>query len=155
MTTDTQKTMSLKQFALFAKGWYLKPKQESNSENIWEQVKTILCADQYMPESKNDVLGILISNITPFIEKDKASLALELISSIEPNNTHSIGYFTKTSMIKNENIEYDYKTAVLYYYIHKVHFMTGNITGKLPKPDSKIMPLSKKLTQTDLALFEA
>lgn len=152
---ENHNKFNLKQFALFSKGWYFKPRQEENSENIWEQVKTILRADQYMPDTKNDVLSILVSNITPFIKKDSASLAMELISSIEPNNTHTIGYFTKTSLFyKNENIEYDYKTAVLYYYMYKVNRMDRSITGKLPKPDLNIMPLTKELTETDLALFK-
>lgn len=153
MEITEKTTLSLKQFALFSKGWYHKPNKEENNENIWEQVKTILRADNYQPDTKNDVLSILITAVTPILEKDKTDLIFDLISGIEPKNTHTIGYFTKDSMIKNDNIDYDYKTAVLYFYIHKVHFMRGKLTGKLPKPDPSIMPLSKELTQTDLALF--
>ena len=58
-----KKELKLKHFGLFAKGWYNKNGNEKNPQNIWTNVMKVLTGDDYQPETKNDVIGILTSNI--------------------------------------------------------------------------------------------
>jgi len=146
--------MKLNNFVLFCKGWY-KRKDDSNPENIWDDVKTVLCGDDYQPETHGDVLYIVINNMTEYFKKDTTAFAMELIDAIHPFNCWKIGYFTKDhNWVKGSNdIIYDHQTAVLYFYMSKIKFLDKNITGKLKEPDPKIMQLNHKMTKENKKMF--
>lgn len=135
--------LKLKHFALFAKGHYAWPKENTeHNEKMWDCVKSALCADDYQPQTKEDIINILISNIAQYGKKNKVDDAMDFVNAIHPQNCYKIGYFTTDFFLARgyvKRIKYDYMTAVLYYYISKVRFMQKKNFGKLPKPDARVL----------------
>ena len=138
--------MKLKHFALFCKGHYAWPKaNKEHDEQMWECVRLALCADDYQPETRHDILHIIVSNVTEFTNDDKERFVLELTNAISPYACYNIGYFTRDFFLAKgytKRVKYDYQTALLYFYIHKVRFMHANVIDGLPKPDPKILELA-------------
>ena len=138
--------MNLKNVTLYAKGWYKK------SNDIIEDLKKCLNADDYCPCDRGDVCNILISNLsqTPWLMRNGISYYInDLLSGINPKTCWKIGYYTKNNAPcykpeENETYpEYDFQTAIIYYYLSILRFMEMKDLGGLPKPSKKVLPLSK------------
>lgn len=147
--------MKLKHFTLLAKNWYkVIGNKYENPEVIWDAVKQVLQADNYLPENKRDCLDIIIHNVTPFIKKDMAVYTMEMLNNIDPRFCSSIGYYTKDHEGSNpkSTLTYDYQTAILYHFLSITKFMTSDITNPLPIPDPKVLPVA--MTKEEKVLFE-
>jgi hypothetical protein len=154
---ENKKELTLKHFALFAKGWYDNTGDERKPENVWDSAKKALAGDNYMPETKNDVIGILTARVTPLSHMSTTDHVMDMLSIVDPTECWKHGYVTKDYPFASDAERaifpaYDYKTAVLYYYIHCVRFMNNVSTGQLPPPDPKVMP-TKKMTKENKAMF--
>jgi len=139
--------LRLKHFALFAKGHYAWPKENiKHDEKMWDCVKSALCADDYQPQTKADIVNILISNVAPYGKKNRVDAAMDFVNAIHPRSCYSIGYFTSDYFLARgylKRVKYQYMTAILYYYINKVRFMDKKNCGKLPKPDASVLEIDK------------
>lgn len=140
--------LKLMHFALLCKGHYEWPKSNKDQHaNMWEYVKKALHADDYQPQTKEDITGILIANVTKHIKKDKDTFTSMLLNAIHPHGCYSVGYYTRDWQFAKghtKRVRYDYQTAVLYFYIHHVRFMNVNEFGEMPSPDARVLPLSRK-----------
>ena len=140
--------MNLKNVALYSKHWY------QRSGDIWEDIKTCLKADDYMPDNKQDILNIVIRNVAPFF-KSSSYYNIEqftpyFIDEIAPYNCWKYGFYHKkcawafkTEEEKNSAPEYDYQTAILYFFLSRLANATITECDGLPNPDKKVLPLSK------------
>jgi hypothetical protein len=154
---ENKKELALKHFALFAKGWYDNKGTEKNPENVWVNAMKALTGDDYLPETKNDVIGILTAQVTPLSRRSTTDHVMDMLSIVDPAECWKHGYVTKDYPFASDEEKlklpaYDYKTAVLYYYIHCVRFMNNVSTGQLPPPDPMVMP-TKKMTKDNKAMF--
>lgn len=139
--------MKLKHVALYTKGWY------QRTDDIWADIQACLVGDDYTPFTKQDILDIVIRNVTPLFSNYTVSdFTIELISSINPVECWKNGYYHKehTWIPKKESekfAEYDYQQAVLWFYLSRLQRATVYECGGLPKKaNEKVLPLSKKET---------
>jgi len=132
----------LKNVTLYAKGKYHK------SGDIWADVKKCLEGDDYTPETKVDILSIIIAQMSRICFKDKGidTIMLEVYNSIRPEQTNiETGYTHRQSKYliqRNDSIvNYDVNEAILWYYLTKIRFLTVSDIGGLPAPDPNVLPL--------------
>ncbi len=139
--------LKLKHFILLCKRGYepIGDAQYFNPQLIWDAVKKVLEADDYMPGTKSDVISILICNIIPCVDKNATSITMDILSGIDRHNCYKYGYFTNEHTEGNpkSTIDYDYQTAILYYLMSTVRFFTKEQFGELPNPDPNILPVSE------------
>jgi len=134
--------MKLKHVALYAKHHY------ERSVDVWEDVKKCLEADDYMPSNKIDILNIIIRNVTPLHHQKPTELIMELVEGISPHNCWKYGFYhNQCTWVKEckEYPDYDYKTAVLYFYLSTLMGSTITELDGLPEADKKVLPYSKDL----------
>lgn len=118
-------SMKLIHVALYAKGHYKRT-------DIWEDLKQCLRAHDYMPDTKEDVMGILMARLNELVLKQYHSpehSMTELLKDIDPQNTWKCGYYTTSTPWKaypNDGLlpEYDYKEAVVRAYLSRLVSMT-------------------------------
>lgn len=129
--------------ALYAKLHY------ERSENIWEDIKACLRADDFEPRTKGDVLDIIVRRVAKLHEtKDIEHYTLRLIDDISPSGCWRRGYYTNDYPFKMKGDilpEYDYYEAVLRTHLSILMGMTiDQLGGKLPKADGNVLPLRKQ-----------
>lgn len=134
--------MKLKHVALYAKHHY------ERSGDVWEDVKKCLIADDYMPSNQIDILNIIIRNVTPLFHQKTPELVMELVEGISPHNCWKYGFYHKgCTWVKDYDTLplYEYKEAVLYFYLSTLMGATIVELGGLPDADKKVLPFSKDL----------
>lgn len=136
--------MRLKHVALYSKHWY------KRSDDVWADLIKCLEADDYTPQTKYDVLSIIINNVAPLFNKwDIERYTIDLISAISPQNCWKHGYYTKDHTLAVERWpelaykNYDYYEATLWYFLSKLSNSTITELGGLPKPSKSVLPLKK------------
>lgn len=136
--------MNLKHLALYMKGHY----ERGNA--IWDDVKKCLIADDYEPNTTGDMLGIVIRNVAPmFSNYGIPEYTRELVEAIQPSICWRYGFYTKEhTWCKPEDIanfpDYDYQTAILYFFLSRLQGATVKECGGLPEADPNVLPLTKK-----------
>lgn len=80
----------LSHLALYAKGWY------NRSDNIWEDLKKILCLDGYTPFTNGDVYSIILGKVQECPSYRWTELR-EVLIGIHPNNCWKFGYYVKNN----------------------------------------------------------
>ena len=136
--------MNLKHLALYTKAHY------ERSEFIWADVEKCLRADDYEPVTTGDMLGIVIRNVAPMFSKmEIPDYTRELVDAIHPHTCWKFGFYTKEhTWCKPEEIakfpEYDYKTAILYFFLSRLQGSTIKECGGLPEASADVLPLTKK-----------
>lgn len=130
-------------FVLYSKHWY------KRSNNIWADIKKCLEADEYLPDDKADMLSIIINHFAPLLQHNGSEYyTRELIFGVTPEQCWKYGYYTKEAKwIKggkeyDELPDYDYMTAVLYYFMSNVSSMEISKIGKLKKPLNTVLEFS-------------
>ncbi len=114
---QTKEKCNLSHTILYSKGWYNK------TNDVIEDLKRILCYDDFQPCDKNDIISILISSY----EKSIDIRLINLISEIHPENCWKIGYHY-------EDGKYDYYTAVIYKILSDFRFLNNkNWIPRVPK----------------------
>jgi len=133
--------MRLKQVALYAKNWYKRT-------DVIEDLKKVLEADDYTPDNKFDIANILIANVGKlFSDKSITDAMMELVNGVSPQNCWKSGYYTKDFYLKKSDEvlpEYDYYTAVIYFFLSKLAHSTIDKLDGLPKANKKVLPLRTK-----------
>jgi hypothetical protein len=141
METATIKKYQLSNVALYAKGHY------KRSGDVWADVKRCLIADDYQPSTQGDVVNIIINNSEPiFKDKDRKYMMLDLVDSIHPQACWKIGFFTKDFKLNKDwekCPDYDYMTAILYFYLSKLSTALIKDLGDIGNADKKVLPLKK------------
>lgn len=143
------KEFHLNHVALYTKGHYAK------NEDIWEDIKACLRADDYTPETKENVLAIVTRNVAPLFKQDIVDYTRALIDAINPYGCWKYGYYTNTcDWIKNykELKDYDQQEAILWFFLSKLQGSTNTELNNLVRvrADSKVLPLAKKKKQVKL-----
>jgi len=100
---------------LYAKGWYKK------TNDIWEDLKAILVLDGYQPDTKANILGILVYRFND-LKIHQTSLP-EVLVGIHPNNCWKSNYITKEHCPISNAPDYDMPTAVVYYIMSVLRFL--------------------------------
>lgn len=141
------KSFKLLHVLKYAKKHYLR------TDDIWADLKLCLQADDYTPDDKNDILGIMNTNMSPLLMASERALS-DFIKYCAPDRTWEIGYWTKEcqeplfSKRNPEEIEnrphYDYWTAVLYSYLFILRFIDKKLLGVDKLPESCIPELRIK-----------
>lgn len=132
--------MNLKHLALYTKNHY------QRGEFVWQDVKKCLLADDYQPDTREDMLQIIIRNVSPMFNgmtiPDYTRL---LVEAIHPHNCSKYGFHVsehvQLQMEKVDHIGYYYKTAILYFFLSKLQGATVDECGGLPEPDGNVLPL--------------
>ena len=140
--------MNLKNVCLYAKGWYKK------SDDIVEDLKKCLDADNYSLFDKRDVSHILmncISQIPWMMRNGIEYYTLNLLDGVNPMICWKIGYYTKDNYhptprdIEKGLVlpEYDFQMAIIHYCLSTLRFMETKDLGGLPRPSKKVLPLTR------------
>ena len=156
MKKNRKNKMALEHFALFSKMHYEWPKENrDHDDNMWKSVEKCLIADDYMPQTRHDIIHILTMNIVKYHgKKDRTDFMLDMLNKTRPESCYQAGYFTQDYFLAKgylKKVKYDYNTALLYYFIHSVKFMKAKSIYKLPKPDKNVLPLRKEWYPKPLA----
>lgn len=133
--------------ALYAKGHY------QRGENLWEDLKKCLTADDYSGEGfdKYDVVNLLIIHGERIPFHGSSPRARHMIVDIAPENCWRRGYYTKDARwIKDENLpEYDYWEAVARFYLSEIAgSLIADLGKPLPKADPNVLPLANYDNET-------
>lgn len=137
--------MNLKHVALYTKFHYKK------SDDIWADIKKCLEADTYMPRNKEDILTIIIRNVVPLFNMPTADFAMVFTDALYPYNCWKYGYYhNDCKWVKDYKKlpEYDYQTAILWFYLSKLQGATIDECGGLPQADEKVLPFSETLLES-------
>jgi hypothetical protein len=131
--------MNLKHIALYSRHNY------KHSSDIWADIKKCLEADDYTPRNRFDMIEIISRNVAPlFSPKGIEEYTVELLDSTYPHNCWKCGYYTKGhewAGFESSEVEYDYLTAVLYFFLSKLQRTTASDLGGLPEADKKVLPI--------------
>jgi len=134
----------IKHVALYAQDDY------KRSDDIWADILRCMHADGFSPQSREEMIKILVDDISPlFMQDDIRYYTNELINSIHPMKCAEYGYFYKGNTLnkskeESEKLEdYDYKTAILYFFLRRLEYATLTELGGLPEPNPEVLPLSK------------
>ncbi len=124
---------TLQHTVLYAKNWY------KRSDNFWEDMKACLNADDYMPDDKNDCVGIILSQFDKLDYKQYRDSKLSFLSGILPANCYKFGYYTKGNcdwLKEQPTNEYDVVEAAIRYCLS--HFVQlGSDEWNVCEPDFK------------------
>ena len=135
--------MKLKHVALYSKLHY------ERSGNVWGDLRKCLRADDYTLGNKNDILRIIIRNVTPLFCYDKTEMVMELVCSIHPSECWKSGFYTKDHewAVRNDAAlkykEYDQQEAILFFYLSKLQSATKDELDGLPEADENVLPFSQ------------
>lgn len=135
--------LKLKHTILYAKGWYIR------SENIWNDLKNVFVADGYVCcSTQKDIFEIVLYNLDN-IPYSSTSVLTDIIEGISPDTCFKSSYFTTDYYFsKREEKEklptYDFKTAILYYFLSKLRFLNSEFHEELPTLDKKVLPVDNK-----------
>ena len=132
--------MKLKNVALYAKLWY-------ERGEVWQDIKICLQADGYEPQTKQDILRIVMRNVAPLFKGTIEDFAIDLIEDISPGECWKSGFFhSQCTWVDEAEFHplYDYKTATLYFFLSKLQGATIDELDGLPKAKSKVLPLTKR-----------
>lgn len=132
----------LSNVVLYAKGWYF------NTGDVWSDLKKILILDGYTPFTNNDVYSIILNKVQNCNIYGWTELR-EVMINILPENCWKYGYYTKdhTWCVSEDtvNINYDMKTAFVYYVLSNLRFMDKNNWNQIT-PRIKEYPKGKNIT---------
>lgn len=138
--------MILKHVALYTKGHYQK------SGDLVQDLIQCLIWDGFGPETIDHVLAIISRRVCRlFSHWDLPDYTIELIHALDPEECWKYGYYTKHHTWagdKDSLPEYDYRMAVLYFYLSKLQGATVKELGGLPEPDPRVLPLTNPKTET-------
>lgn len=146
------------------------------SGNIWSDIQKCIEADDYAPMDcnfqdaidsekfevaaamlevcKNNIICILTNNVANLVKNDKIFLMNSFIEAIDKHTCWKYGYYHDEFWGKGngpgEKLEkYDYKTAVLHFFLHTLAWTTifelGYEADTFPKPNPNVLPVSKSM----------
>jgi hypothetical protein len=161
----------LNNVALYSKHHY------QRSGNIWFDIQKCIEADDYTPmsccledaierqdfeqaarireEGRDNIICVLVNEVSPIIPNGKEYMMHEFLEATDKRSCWKNGYYHNEFWGKNnyskeeqDKLEpYDYKTAVLYFFLSKLSNSTvvdlGWELGNPPKASSKVLPLRK------------
>jgi len=139
----------LKNCVLYSKGHYEK------SNDLIEDLKKCLKADDYSPFDKGDVKGVLLNFVSqqPYMLRNGISYYTDnLLEAINPKYCWKIGYYTieHKEICYNAGKEfleslkpYDFDTAIIHYCLSSMRYWEKDIFGDLGEANPKVLPLKK------------
>lgn len=133
--------MNLKHVALYTKFHY------EHGDDVWDDITKCLQADDYTPDSKGDILSIIINNVAPLFKMEIHYYTLEIIEALDRLNCWKFGYYTqdhKWAVNKWPELQlkvYDYQEAVLWFFLSKLQRSKVSELDGLPKADPNVLSL--------------
>lgn len=157
-----EEKFNLGHVALYAKHWYKRFNKQglSKRKTIFDDLKCCMTADGYCGEfmSDTDVISILLTHCKRINKRAFTDLS-EFFFGIQDYSVWKNGYYTKTNDMFNrkrdDNPDYDYNTAVVYYCLSNIACLGVDEIGmKLPTPDYKnCLPRRNGITDKSLKRF--
>lgn len=149
-----EKTFRIKHVALYTKGWY------ERSENVWNDLNKCLQKDDYLlTQHRDEILAIIIRNISPLFKETLADFAHQLVFETLPENCWKYGYYHKGCKWLSDRKdfdelkEYNNETAVLWFMLSKLQGTTIMEIGDLPAPDDTVLPVTEKAKEKFAKMF--
>jgi hypothetical protein len=130
---------------LYAKGWYQRG-------DLWEDLMCTLKADDYTPDDRQDIVGIITSRLQNFLLQTTGDMAPNyklscLLEGLNPHTCWKMGYYTKDHKWAEVTNEYNYEEALVRTYLSMMQMTSVKDLGwedARPLADPSVLPLKRK-----------
>ena len=110
----------LNHVACYAKHHYNKLR----TDNIFNDMRICLIMDGYQGDlmNNNEIVSVILNSFKE-VQIQQIQDLYYFYEGINPYNTWKHGYYTNQSPYSKEDVEYDYKTAVLHFMLSTIAFL--------------------------------